>query len=165
MESKEKIYPSFIRKRTQVSQCSYCNTLLGISVNYDECPNCGKRLKEKTNPEKEEPHMSKTKLQTVTQRVKKILETSTPARDSNETLYLLYIQNFGFTANNTYGEILAAVQNGIIPTIASVSRASRKCQELYPSLRGEAYLKRQAKQEQFIELAHQTSISDEGSKA
>ena len=93
------------------------------------------------------------KIRKIAEKVKTILETNMEARDSNESLYLSYIGELGYGADNTYGEIINAVKTQIIPPISSVARASRKCQQLYPELRGKNYIKRYNKQMEFIEFA------------
>ena len=89
----------------------------------------------------------------IAEKVKEILKTNIEARDSNDILYLAYIAEFGYDEYNSYGDIIKAVKERIIPPISSVSRASRKCQELYPELRGENYIKRYNKQMEFIDFA------------
>lgn len=93
------------------------------------------------------------RIKNIAKKVKVILEANEEARNSNESLYLAYIAELGYGVDNLYGEIIEAVKRQIIPSIESVGRASRKCQELYPELRGENYIKRYAKQEEYIEFA------------
>lgn len=98
------------------------------------------------------------KIRNIGEKVKSILQVNEEARDSNESLYLAYISEFGYGVNNSYGEIINAVKSQIIPPISSVGRASRRCQELYPELRGKNYIKRYNKQVEFIEFALDKSI-------
>lgn len=94
----------------------------------------------------------------IAEKVKEILKTNKEARDNNDSLYLAYIKEYGYGSNNLYGDIIKAVKMRIIPPISSVSRASRKCQELYPELRGENYKKRYDKQKEFIEFSFDKRI-------
>lgn len=67
--------------------------------------------------------------------VKAILTEKPLARDDDYTLYGYVLNHYGLSKNITFWDIRANVKDGIIPSMESVGRARRKCQELYPALR------------------------------
>lgn len=74
------------------------------------------------------------------------LTKSEKARDSNEFLYFLYLQDIGYDTNKSVKDFLIDMEKKNVPYIDSIGRASRKVQEEIPSLRGKFWKKRQKKE-------------------
>lgn len=67
--------------------------------------------------------------------VKEILVKSPQARDDDYTLYAYVLNHYGISKNITFWDLRTKVKDGEVPSMESVGRARRKCQELYPGLR------------------------------
>jgi hypothetical protein len=81
-------------------------------------------------------------------RVKTLLEQYPHLRDSDERL-CANIWHSRIKSGLTASDFLAEYASGKLPSSESITRCRRKVQEECPELRGENYVKRQAKQEQI----------------
>lgn len=67
--------------------------------------------------------------------VKEILTRQPLARDDDYTLYAYVLNHYGISKDITFWDLRAKVKDGEVPSMESVGRARRKCQELYSGLR------------------------------
>lgn len=67
--------------------------------------------------------------------VKEILTRQPLARDDDYILYAYVLNRYGISKDITFWDLRSKVQESIVPSMESVGRARRKCQELYPALR------------------------------
>ena len=101
-----------------------------------------------------------SKIRDLAEKVKAVLEADEAARDDDVKLYIkvaweyypIDLSRLAFT------KWAALVKEKRLPSLESVGRARRKCQELYPDLRGEAYRGRIDKEEEYIDFARDKSV-------
>ena len=77
--------------------------------------------------------------------VKLKLTESPKCRDSVSRLYYIFLRDSGYDLDNPIKTFLQDIENGVIPPIDSIGRASRKVQEECPNLRGKYWKKRKQK--------------------
>jgi hypothetical protein len=82
--------------------------------------------------------------------VKEQLEKHPSLRDNNERLYFLFLKESEYDTNKSIIQFLRDMSFREVPYIDSISRCSRKCQELYPELRGTSYKERVVKKEMKV---------------
>lgn len=79
----------------------------------------------------------KNELKNTSKLVKEILESNEDARDSDDKLYLLVCEKYGYNAENiSLEDFLIRRKDFDLPSYPSVSRARRKVQEHCEELRG-----------------------------
>lgn len=115
--------------------------------------------------------MKKILLTNVADVVKNILETNEAARNNNNLLICLVINEYGkqyakltggtpFTCNDSFIEIIDAINKGHAPAIAGILRAGRKMQELHPDLKAnkQTQILRSKEEDKYIDFAHTKTL-------
>lgn len=101
-----------------------------------------------------------SKISKTGEMVKDILTVSPAARDDDFILYAYVLNRYGISKNITFWDMRAKELDGAIPSMESVGRARRKCQELYPALRASQPVAkgRAAQVEDYENFASQSRI-------
>ena len=115
--------------------------------------------------------MKKILLTNVADVVKTILETNEAARNNNNLLICLVINEYGkryakqtgrnpFTCNDPFIEIIDAINKGYAPSIKTILRVRRKVQELSPDLKAnkQTQILRSKEEDKYIEFAHTKTL-------
>lgn len=103
--------------------------------------------------------------------VKPILETNEAARNNDNLLIYLVINEYGkkfakqnggipFTGNDSFIEILNVINKGYAPSIKTILRVRRKVQELSPDLKAnkQTQILRSKEEDKYIEFAHTKTL-------
>lgn len=110
------------------------------------------------------------KIRDTAEVVKAILEKNEKARDDDNLLICLVVQEYGkidklnggkgFSCNFPFYAILDYINKGKIPTLETITRCRRKTQELYPDLKGKEQVQdaRLKKTKYFIEFSQDKRI-------
>lgn len=77
----------------------------------------------------------KEQLLTLTDQVKTILGIHRLAREDDNILYAYVLNLYGYSKDISWWKVTELVSSQRLPSIESVGRVRRKCQELYPELR------------------------------
>ena len=85
--------------------------------------------------------------------VTNILERTPKARDNDALLICLVYNKLGHHWTETFGNIMACVSEGDLPSFETITRVRRKVQEERPDLCGEVKHLRDELQEEYKQLA------------
>ncbi len=85
--------------------------------------------------------------------VTSILERTPKARDNDAMLICLVYNRLGHNWTESFGNIMALVSDGTLPSFETITRVRRKVQEERPDLCGEVKQLRNELQEEYKQLA------------
>lgn len=104
--------------------------------------------------------MINNKQRNITEQVKTILTNYPKTRESDEALYMRYLLVYYDIDPHkiSFFSVLQKQWINSIPKQESISRARRKCQELYTELRGKNYQAKQEEQKVYIDVARDGSV-------